>query len=72
MRVSFVLGCLLLVIGFPASAEEGYGPLIANGLDEELAIGADLFFSETFEGNGRTCATRQMDRKTARRSGRTG
>jgi mono/diheme cytochrome c family protein len=57
MREKLVLGCLLLAVGFPALAEEGYGPLIANGLDEELAIGADLFFSETFEGNGRTCAT---------------
>ena len=57
MRVRFGLVCLLLIIGLPASAEEGYGPLIANGLDPELAIGADLFFSETFNGNGRTCAT---------------
>lgn len=57
MRARVALVCLLIVIGFPALAEEGYGPLIANGLDEELAIGADLFFSETFEGNGRTCAT---------------
>jgi hypothetical protein len=51
-----MLGCLLLAAG-PAFAEQGYGPLIANGLDPQLAIGADLFFSETFQGNGRTCAT---------------
>jgi mono/diheme cytochrome c family protein len=57
MKLRFVTGCLLLVLGGPALAEHGYGPLIRNGLDEQLAIGADLFFSETFEGNGRTCAT---------------
>ena len=57
MRKQLVLGCLLLVATLPLLAEEGYGPLIENGLDEQLAIGADLFFSEPFEGNGRTCAT---------------
>jgi hypothetical protein len=59
MRARLVPACLLCVavIGLPASAEQGYGPLIAHGLDPQLAIGADLFFSETFAGNGRTCAT---------------
>ena len=60
MRARLVPACLLLVLlaaGLPASAEQGYGPLIAHGLDPQLAIGADLFFSETFAGNGRTCAT---------------
>jgi len=57
MKPRIILVCIALAICLSASAEEGYGPLIANGLDEQLAIGADLFFSETFEGNGRTCAT---------------
>ncbi len=55
-RLSLVCVVLLTLCG-RATAEQGYGPLVANGLDEELAIGADLFFSETFGGNGRTCAT---------------
>ncbi len=57
MRRLWVLGCVLLGIASGAAADEGYGPLIRAGLSEELAIGADLFFSETFEGNGRTCGT---------------
>lgn len=58
MRRRLAVGCALLVIGsLPAMAAQGYGPLIAHGLDPQLATGADLFFSETFGGNGRTCAT---------------
>lgn len=28
-----------------------------NSMDPLIALGADLFFNETFDGNGRTCAT---------------
>lgn len=57
MTKTRTLICGLLLIGGSAAAEDGYGPLIMHGIDEEVAIGADLFFSETFGGNGRTCAT---------------
>ena len=57
MRVQLVLLGIVLLVGLPLLAEDGYGPLVNNGVDEELAIGADLFFSETFNGNQRTCST---------------
>lgn len=46
---------------FPRLSLLGPGPAYAdtpfNSLDPLIAQGADLFFNETFSGNGRTCAT---------------
>jgi len=41
----------------PAEAQPP-NPLVASGLmSQQVADGADLFFRETFDGNGRTCGT---------------
>jgi len=56
--VAVLAGALLAgPFGSPARAASP-NPLVTSGLiSQQVADGADLFFRETFDGNGRTCGT---------------
>ena len=52
-------GGLVLTTGLPASLgpTASAGSFILDDLETLVALGEDLFFNETFDGNGRTCGT---------------
>jgi len=51
-------GGLLLAIATPTPLlQAGVPPVQSNCLDQMVVAGEALFFSETFDGNGRTCGT---------------
>jgi len=44
-------------LGIALAEAAGDSPLAASSLSELVGLGADLFFRETFAGNGRTCGS---------------
>ena len=57
-RLSLAAVAVLLLLAPVPAAADSTQVLIAHGLiSQEVGDGGDLFFRETFDGNGRTCGS---------------